>query len=119
MLVSCWLLADPYFKQPALADLARQFLQETLLGLDQYMPVDRLLHDPDRREELVRRLLNDLGLRPAGETEAQAADRLQTLDSGERARVLRQSAKAERRAQDVRDAMARAAAQDAASRYGE
>jgi hypothetical protein len=68
---------------------------------------------------LVRRLLHELDLRPAGETAAQAADRLQTLDSAERERVLREAAKAERRAQAVRDAMARAAAQDAANRYGE
>lgn len=119
VLVSCWLLADPSFQRAELADLAHRFLQETLLKLDPYMPVDRLLHDSDRREELVRRLLSDLGLRPAGETEAQAADRLQTLDSGARVRVLRQSAKAERRAQEVREAMARKAALDAASRYGE
>ena len=39
--------------------------------------------------------------------------------SAERERVLREAAKAERRAQAVREAMARAAAQDAANRYGE
>jgi hypothetical protein len=41
------------------------------------------------------------------------------LDSAERQRVLKAAAKAERRAQEIREAMARAAAQDAANRYGE
>jgi hypothetical protein len=119
-LVGCWLLADPWFRRQATScvDVLR-FLEETTAGLDTYLPIDRLLNDPDRREEFTRRLLAELDLRPAGESIAQAADRLQTLDSAERQRVLRDAAAAERRAQQIREAMARAAAQDAASRYGE
>jgi hypothetical protein len=120
VLLTCWILGDSWFRnQPELATKAHAFLEQTLSELEAYLPAGRLLNDPDRREELVRRLLHELDLRPAGETAAQAADRLQTLDSAERERVLREAAKAERRAQAVREAMARAAAQDAANRYGE
>ena len=42
---------------------------------------ERFVSDPERREELVRWVLARLGLRPAGESEHQAADRLSALDS--------------------------------------
>jgi hypothetical protein len=80
---------------------------------------DKFVSDPDRREELVRFCLAQLELRPLGETQSQAADRLTTLDSAERHRVLRATAAAERRAREVREAMARKQAQESASRYGE
>jgi hypothetical protein len=120
VLLGCWLLGDEWFRgRHEAAGAARHFLDETLSLLAGYLHADRLLNDPDRREEFIRRMLADLDLRPAGETESQAADRLQTLDTAERSRVLQEAAGAERRAREIREAMARAAAQDAASRYGE
>jgi hypothetical protein len=120
VLIACWVFNDPWFRgHPEVASAARRFLEKELEKVEGFFKADRLLQDADRREELIRHLLHKLDLRPAGETEAQAADRLQTLDSAERARVLRASAQAERRAQEIREAMARAAARDAASRYGE
>jgi hypothetical protein len=120
VLVACWLLHDGWFRGKAeLVPAARTLLDRTVAELDEYLDVDRLLNDPDRREELVRRSLAGLGLRPAGETVAQASDRLQTLDSAERERVLSEAAEAERRAQEIREAMAKAAAQETANRYGE
>jgi hypothetical protein len=80
---------------------------------------EKFISDPDRREELVRSCLAQCGLRPQGETQSQAADRLTTLDSAERDRVLRATAAAERRAREIREAMARKQAQESASRYGE
>jgi len=123
MLVSilCWLLNDEWF-------LARRELAPamwSLLAADELPRLARLVRphkfvsDADRREELVRVCLRQLGLRPRGETAASAADRLNALDSAERDRVLRATAAAERRARDVREAMARAKAQEAASRYAE
>jgi hypothetical protein len=120
VLLACWLLGDEWFRgREHLGKRARKFLERLVPALEAYLNADKLLTDPDRREELVRRLLKELDLRPAGESAAQAADRLQTLDSAERQRVLKEAAKAERRAQEIRAAMARAAAQDAANRYGE
>lgn len=119
-LLSCWLLHEPWFHDNTHdAEAVRQFLESTLAILAESIPSDRIVADPDRREELIRQLLSDFGLRPAGETANQASDRLQTLNSAERLRVLREAARAEKRAQEIREAMARKAAQESASRYGE
>lgn len=117
----CWLLYDDWFlSRPELAAaMWRAFSAPELGRLAKLVKPEKLIDDPDRREELARLCLRSLGLRPEGETEAQAEDRLTTLDSVERNRILRATAAAERRAREIREAMARAAAQDAASRYGE
>ena len=73
--------------------------------------------EPDGREEVARRVLALLELRPAGETAKQAADRLTALDTVERDRVTRETAQAEARAREVRERMAREAAEAAAQRY--
>lgn len=119
--ILCWLLHDEWFLgQSDLAPRVCQLLAgtwiATLVGL---VRPEKFVPDPDRREELVRVCLAQLGLRPAGESASQAKDRLNTLDSAERDRVLRATAAAERRAREVREAMARQRAQESASRYGE
>ncbi|OOK67654.1 hypothetical protein BZL30_7641 [Mycobacterium kansasii] len=53
---------------------------------------------------------------PAGETVEQAADRLSTLDSATRARVEAEARAAEARAKEVRAALARKRAEEAAAR---
>ncbi len=73
--------------------------------------------DPDRREELARVALARLGFRPAGETLAQAQDRLTTLNSAERARVMQAAQAAEQRARQIREALARKAAQESADKW--
>lgn len=119
--VACWLLAEEWFQSRR--DLAPAMwaflLSDELAALSRIVKPQKAVQDPDRREELVRLCLKALELRPQGESLAAAADRLTTLDSAERSRVLRQTAAAERRAREIREQMARAAARDAASRYGE
>ena len=119
--ITCWLLSDPWFLgRPHLSPLMWKLLaSETLARIAGLVRPDQFVNDADRREELVRTCLAQLGLRPAGESAAQAADRLTTLDSSERERVLRATAAAERRAREIREAMARNRAQESASRYGE
>jgi hypothetical protein len=99
VLVACWLLHDDWFLAPKrFAGLAHVFLAWGLAELAGAVPAPHLVADPDRREELVRLGLKALGLRPAGETVAQAEDRLTTLDSVERQRVVRAALAAEQRA---------------------
>lgn len=119
--ITAWLLHDDWFltrsdlvpktwnlwQSTELSDLARMIKPQVLIG------------DADRREELVRLCLSQLDLRPLGETVEQATDRLNTLDSSERAKVLRKTAASERRAREIREAMMRKAALESASRYGE
>lgn len=74
------------------------------------------IEDMDRREEFVRVLLHDLGLRPQGESEKQAEYRLQTVSSAERLRVVEAARVAEERARNIREALARKQAQEAADK---
>jgi hypothetical protein len=103
-LLACWLLAD-------------DGLELVPTDLAVHGTAARLLQDPDRREELARLTLARLGLRPAGETIAQAQDRLTTLSSAERERVLKASRQAEERARAIRAALVRKAAEESADKW--
>jgi hypothetical protein len=116
--LSCWLLHDPWFAgHDELVKPARVLLLEGLRGLAEVVKPEDCVTDPDSREELVRLVLLRLGLHPLGESPTAARDRLTALDSAERLRVAKAALEAERRAREIREAAARAAA-EAASYYG-
>lgn len=115
--ISAWLLFDPWFRAArptrdailfALVDNARELAQQTDAAL--------FTTDPDRREELARSALARLGFRPLGESVAQAQDRLTSLSTAERARVLHAAKEAEARARAVRDALIKKAAEESADK---
>lgn len=117
-LLMTWLLADGSL-QPHLASRAAvlALLDGTAAELAALAPVTKYLHDPDRREELVRVLLARLDLRPHGETAEQAADRLSALSATERRRLLEASRAAEARAREIREALVRKAAEASADKW--
>jgi hypothetical protein len=119
--VATWLLHDDWFLvHPELSKASWQWLNsQSLERLSAIVSPEQCINDPDRREELVRICLESMKLRPKGETIEQAIDRKQTLDSVEREGILRATAAAERRAREVREAMAKKKALESASRYGE
>lgn len=118
VLVGAWLLHDDWFRQKKrYAGPARDFLSTGLNELAELVAAPHLVNDPDRREELVRLCLKGLGLRPAGESVPHAEDRLTTLSSVERQRVIHEARAAEERARKIREAMAKKAAEEAAARY--
>src|SRR5437764_887594 len=80
-------------------------------------PARKFIEDPDRREELVRVSLAAIGCRPAGESEAQAEDRLTSLSSGERQRVVEASRAAELRARKIREELRKKAAEESADKW--
>ncbi|MBL8046682.1 MAG: hypothetical protein JNL09_09080 [Anaerolineales bacterium] len=114
-LLACWLLADEWFKRHGqrLSKEIAQFLNEGIQELAASGAAEKFTTDADRREELVRVSLAHLGLRPAGENEAQAQDRLMTISSSERQRVIKAARVAEERARQIREEMARKAAEEA------
>jgi hypothetical protein len=112
-LLVCWLLHDGQFRAAGLAGPALGLLTSGLRELAVVVPAEKCVSDADRREELVRVCLDQLGLRPEGEDEATARDRLATLSSVERRRVIAAARAAEQRVREVREAMARQAAYDA------
>jgi hypothetical protein len=114
VLIASWLLYEPGFKgQGDLAPRALALLTTGLSELADLVSAPQFVMDPERREELARWCLLALDLRPSGETLAQAQDRLATLNSIERQRVVKAAREAEARARQVREAMAREAAKEA------
>lgn len=119
VLAGCHLLWHPAWRGRTLGEgAARRLLAQDLSAVAGLVPAELLRRDEDRREELVRRTLRTLGLRLPGESAAEAEDRLAQVDSVERQRLIREAADKERRAREIREQMARDAAQAAANRYG-
>jgi len=117
-LLLCWLLSDDWFRNTKVE--ANDVLQ--LLGMEAseiaaQVAARKFVTDPERREELARTALARLGFRPAGETLAQAQDRLTTLSSAERARVMKAAQVAEQRARQIREALVRKAAEESADKW--
>ncbi|MGB8645397.1 MAG: hypothetical protein WCF84_09170 [Anaerolineae bacterium] len=117
-LIAAWLLADPWFRaRPGLNVGAFRFLTEGVQELAAVGAATKYVNDPDRREELARLCLKGLDLRPAGETMAQAQDRLTTISTVERQRVIWAAREAEERARAIREAMVRQRAQESADKW--
>jgi len=119
ILIAAWLLHDSWFRsRKSLAPQAVRFLTDGLDAVADLVDSATFVSDPDRREELARLCLRALGMRPAGESETYAADRLTTLDSIERSRVVRETRAAEERVREIRKAMKKKEAEEAAAMYG-
>lgn len=132
LLVTSWLLADPWFRDKAGPSSVAAAAQSWLYGgaiteLAALTAADAFVKDDDRREELARLCLKALGFVPQGENAAQAQDRLESISSVERQRVIAASRKVqdaakkrreeeEERARKVREEMQRKAAEEAAAK---
>lgn len=101
-LIASWVLHDPSFAGLD-ADALLGLLGERLPALAELVVPRLFVEDPERREELVRLCIDALGLLPAGETRAQAEDRLASLDSLRRHELLRAARERElaRRAEEL------------------
>lgn len=117
--VLCWLLADEWFRENAHHDKDRilALLKDDAGQLAGYGKAAKWISDPDRREELSRLTLARMGYLPKGETPEQAQDRLTTLSSIERARVMQAAKAAEQRAREIREALIRKAAEESADKW--
>jgi len=119
--VTCWLLSQEdlarIVRERKLVERAEKLLRTGLLEVAQHVAGNRWVSDPDRREELARLTLSALSLLPEGEKAAQFEDRLTTLSTVARQRVLKETEAALRRAEKIRQEMAKKAAEEAASRY--
>ncbi|MBH1983450.1 MAG: hypothetical protein I8H79_12920 [Burkholderiales bacterium] len=117
-MILCWLLADDWFigqqlPQPALL----QVLGEAARELAASTPAHQFTQDPERREELARFVLARLGFRPRDESVAQSTDRLSAISGTERRRLLEASRLAEQRAREIREALAKKAAEESADKW--
>lgn len=117
--VLAWLLMDEAFRGLPAKQL--QHAIESALGVLEVVAARQFLDDADRREELVRLVLRDLGVQPEGEAEADAEDRLSSLDSVRRVRLLKEARAAEderrKREAEIAAELARKRAEEQAARY--
>lgn len=117
VLIACWLYHDEWFMNyKTSAEPVFQLFGKRMEELARIVKAEQFITDPDRREELARLCLDAAGFRPKGESEEVAADRLNTLDSVERQRVIKAAVEAEKREAAIRKAMAEAEAIEAASK---
>ncbi len=117
-LLLAWLLGDEWFRGAQTSPQAvLAVLGSAPAELAAQTAARSFVSDPDRREELVRVLLARLDLRPAGETTAQAQDRLTSISATERERFIAASRAAEERARAIRAALAKKAAEESADKY--
>ncbi|MYM27206.1 hypothetical protein GTP58_02585 [Duganella sp. CY15W] len=118
VMIACWLLADEWFDSVTPPqNMVLNLLGATVAEMAQANAAHKFVHDPDRREELVRVVLARLDYRPAGESVAEATDRLSGISGVERKRLLEASRAAEQRAADIRAALARKAAEESADKW--
>jgi len=117
VLVGAWLLADDWFREAGgLAARALAWLETGLATLAGLVGPEPVVADPDRREEFVRLCLRALDVLPRGESAAVAEDRLKTLDSVARDRLIRQTRGKQERARELRRKMEEERAREAAAR---
>ena len=117
MQIGCWFFSHAAFNSnKQLLQGIEQFLFAELAKLVPY--VDEWIHDEDRSEEFVRLALASCNLIPKGESEAEAADRLDALSTLKRRNVLQESSAAMARIKEIRQKMAEAKAREAANVYG-
>lgn len=97
-------------------DRVVKLLVQELPALAALVPPEHLDREEERREELVRRVLRAAQLSLPGESATDGEDRLRQVDTVERHRVVAAAAERERRAREVREAMAKKAAEEAAAK---
>ncbi len=118
VLLLCWVISEDWFRNVSFTEARlMELLRDISMQLAQCAPAVKYIRDPDRREELGRLVLAHFGYRPAGESKAQAQDRLTSLSVVERERVLRASKQAEERARTIRAALAKKAAEESADKW--
>lgn len=117
--ILCHIFHDPWFMQNKVEPgLIRGLIFSKKLAAlgDTADNAEQFVTDPDRREELCRIALDAAGFFPAGENEKKSIERLVSLDSIERKNILDKTRDAQKRAREIRDAMLRKEAEEAASK---
>lgn len=117
VLAAAHLLWHPGLRSEAAAAAAvRRLLVADLARLSAIVQPRAVATDADRAEELIRRVLRALDRFLAGESPAEAQERLDQVDSVARRRLELQAARRVRNARRVREQMARRLAEEAAAR---
>ncbi|MCP3912517.1 MAG: hypothetical protein GY713_16360 [Actinomycetia bacterium] len=117
ILISSWLLSHPFFAGRGGAGRVAWLASYELGSLAELVEADLVTRDPERAEELCRKVLGGLGEPVANETAGESADRLIAIDSSRRVRLIRESQERVHRAEQVAAAMAAGRARDPVARF--
>lgn len=117
--ISIWLLSHRNFINSALIeDKLYNFWFEELSEASLYVKFKEWISDDERAEEMVRLLLDCCEIIPDGENQDEAADKLSSLSSTDRQKVLKQSYEAHERIMNIKREIAEKKAREAANTYG-
>lgn len=117
ILAAAHLLWHPIFRRQAPTPVGvERLLVRDVAAIAKLVTIEQLDEDEERREELIRLALRAVNWLLPGETTNEADDRFKQVDSVERQRVLHAAAQRERRAREIREAMAKKAAIEAAAK---
>lgn len=117
--ISAWLLSHPDFvNSPSIEDKLYHFWFEELVQASRYVKYNEWIADDERAEEMVRLLLHCCEIIPNGENNEEAADKLSSLSSVDRHKVLKESYEAHERIMNIKREMAEKKAREAANTYG-
>lgn len=115
--ILCWLLTDPALRGKLNAPQLLTLLFDEANALAEKVAAKEFVDNDERREELSRLALRSAGLRPQGESANVAEDRWLTVSTRERARLASATRAAEERARQIREALARKAAEASADKW--
>lgn len=116
--IACWFFSYGEFMNKAhLPPRIHLFLMEDLLEVCELIKYREWVEDDDRAEEFIRLALRRCEIIPEGETNEEAADKLDALDSIKRQSVLKESNEAMERIREIRRKMAEQKAREAANAY--
>jgi hypothetical protein len=115
--IVCWLLSHPSFEAISCKWIPK-FIDKNLSELAPLVKKESWISDEERAEELSRLVLLACGVIPAGETKAEAQDRLDSVNTVKRLKVIEESKAAMERAKAIRKKMAEKKAREAANVYG-
>lgn len=117
--IVAWLLSHPAFQQSAAGPQAiEELLFEQLKEMSRLVKYKDWVFNEDRTEELARTALFTCNILPGSETEEEAIDRLESLSSLKRNKILAKTKAAYDRAIEIRRKMAEKKAREAANVYG-
>jgi hypothetical protein len=117
--ISTWLLSHPDgINSPSIEAQLYFFWFEKLVQASEYVKFNEWISDDERAEEMVRLLLYCCEIIPDGETKDEAADKLSSLSSVDRHKVLKESYEAHERIMNIKREMAEKKAREAANTYG-
>ena len=118
VLLGCYLLSDSFFRDRSeLLDGTQKLLLQGFGELAGLASARDFVMNTDRREEMTRLCLRYLNLLPDGESSLQAKNRWESLDTVRRVALMQKAADLRRRQEELRKAMERKAAEEAASKW--